>query len=269
LADLSEVEAALVSAAIAAIYPNGTSGTSAVGAPVRIYRGWPVTGPLSLDLAQGVANISVFPLPGGTQNTTRWQPIQVAQQRPKTLFANGSGISITFSGDAAAGQLAGILADNQPYVYRTQAGDTPAVVAASLVQMIGDVRACWLSGTSLTVPGAIRLIGRVTIDGITTTEWSRQVQAFRISLWCPNPLLRDQLASLLGSSFAALSFLTLNDGTSGRLRFRSTACFDDDQDAQQYRRDLIYEVEYGTTLAMTTPAMLFGDIVWAGSLTYA
>ncbi len=238
------------------------------GLPVRIYRGWPTTGPLSLDLAQGVANISVFPMPGATHNTTRWYPVQLVQTAPPTLFAATSGTTVTFSGDTAPGQLAGILADKQPFVYAPLAGDTTAVVAASLAQAIKAVRSCWLAGTSVTVPGSQHLIGRVSAAGTTTTEWCRQEQGFRVTLWCPNPALRDQLASMIGSAFSAIAFLTLADGTSGRLRYRSTACFDDDQDAQQYRRDLTYDVEYGTTQALQTPSMLFGDIVLDGSPNY-
>jgi hypothetical protein len=268
LADLSLVESALVSAITAVIYPSGTSGASVTGTPIRIYRGWPTTGPLSLDLAQGVPNISVFPVPGATRNTTRWYPIQIVQSARPTLLAAASGATVTFSGIAAAGQLAGILADNQPFVYAPLATDTPAVVAASLAQAIRAIRTCWLSGTSVTIPDAMHIIGRVSTAGTTTTEWCRQQQSFRITLWCPNPILRDQIAALIGAALSAIAFLTLADGTSGRLRYRSTASVDDDQDAQQYRRDLIYDVEYGTTQTLQSPSMLFGDVVWDGSPAY-
>jgi hypothetical protein len=52
------------------------------------------------------------------------------------------------------------------------------------------------------------------------------------------------------------------------VRYRSTACFDDDQDAQQYRRDLVYDVEYGTTFEQAAPSMLFGDLMFSGTPFY-
>jgi len=62
--------------------------------------------------------------------------------------------------------------------------------------------------------------------------------------------------------------LALADGTSGRIRFKSTTSHDDDQDAQQYRRDLVYDVEYGTTVEVAAPSMLFGDLIWSGASIY-
>jgi len=268
LADLSDVETALVSALTTAIYPNGPNLPSITGIAVRVYRGWPVMGPLANDLAGGVANISVFSMPGATRNTTRWAPRSHDTPGQVTLLVSVSGSSATFSGMAGVGQVAGLLVANQPFVYRGQAGDTPAVVAASLAQAVRSVRACWLSGTTVTVPGAASIIARVVADGSSVTEWGRQRQSFRISSWCPDPMTRDTLCGAIGANFSAISFLTLADGTSGRLRYRSTASFDDDQDAQQYRRDLVFDVEYGTTVDANAPSMLFGDLMWSGTPIY-
>jgi len=268
LADLSDVEIALVTAVSACIYPAGISEPSITGTPVRIYRGWPQPGPLAADLAQSVANISIYAVPHATHNTTRWGPVTNYTKGVITLTVRTSGNSVTFGGVGGAGQVAGVLVNNQPFAYSANAGDTPALIAAVLAQNIRLVTGCWLSGDTLTVPGVSSVIARVVANGIAATEWARQVQGFRIAAWCPSPAARDLLCSAIGGVFSAMSFLTLGDGSAGRLRYRSTQCFDDDQDAQQYRRDLIYEVEYGTSLVEAAPAMLFGDLVWAGAGTY-
>jgi hypothetical protein len=268
LADLSDVEAALVSAVTAVIYPLGVTGASVTGRPVRIYRGWPLLGPLGNDLASGVANISVFPIPNATHNTTRWAPLAHNTAGVTTLTVTVSGPSATFGGMGGSSQVAGLLVANTPFVYRGRAGDTPALVAAMMAETVRAQRACWLSGNTVSVPGVTSLVARVVADGALLTEWGRQKQGFRVSAWCPDPATRDAICSLVGSMLATQAFLTLRDGTGGRVRYRSTTCFDDDQDARQYRRDLVYDVEYGTTLEQAAPSMLFGDLMFSGTPLY-
>jgi hypothetical protein len=72
----------------------------------------------------------------------------------------------------------------------------------------------------------------------------------------------------MGSALAATSFLRLADGSGGRVRYRSGTSIDDDQDAQVYRRDLVYDVEYGTSVTGMVPSMLFGDLVMNGNGIY-
>jgi hypothetical protein len=216
-----------------------------------------------------VVNVSVFPVPGATENTTRWRPLVTTTAGVRSLSVALSGASATFLGQGGAGQLAGVLLDNEPFVYRVQDGDTPALVAAVMAGLVQQVRSCWLSGPTITVPGVSSIVARVVADGSTSTEWARQRQEFRISAWCPDPVSRDLVCGAIGSVFAATSFLALRDGSAGRLRYRATASLDDDQDARQYRRDLVYDVEYGTSLLEAAPAMLFGDLIWAGSPNYA
>ena len=102
--------------------------------------------------------------------------------------------------------------------------------------------------------------GRVTADANVLTEWCRQEQRFRVSVWCSDPGSRDRVCSMIGSAFAAQSFLVLADGTAGHVRYRSTVSIDDGQDAHLYRRDLLFDVEYGTTSVQSVASMLFGDL---------
>lgn len=268
MADLSDVESALVAAVTNAVYPNGLDQSSVLDKPVRIYRGWPLTSPLDADLAAGVSNVSVFPLDGATRNTTRWAPLISSTAGMVTLSVSTAGASATFSGVGGEGQLAGLLVDGAPFVYRGKAGDTPALVAAVLADAVRQVRPCWLSRTTVSVPGAVKFIARVVCDGILVTEWARQEQGFRVSTWCPTPALRDTLCTAIGGVLASTAFLTLADGTSGRLRYRSTTSVDEAQDAHLYRRDLVFDVEYGTTAITNAPAMLFGDLMLSGASIY-
>ena len=268
MADLSDVETALAASVVAAVYPAGEAAASVTGAPVRVYRGWPVTGALDLDLAAGIINVSVFAVPGDTRNTTRWGATTQTTQAIPSLTVQVSGNAASFGGIAGLGQVAGLLVDNQPFVYRGHVGDTPALVAAVLAQDVRAVRACWLSGVTVSVPGATRLVARVAADGIALTEWGRQEQGFRISVWCPNPTTRDVVCSAIGGALSATSFLLLADGTGGRVRYRSTTSIDDAQNAQLYRRDLVFGVEYATSVTVSAPSLLFGDVQVAGGDIY-
>jgi hypothetical protein len=269
VADVADVEAALVGAALAALYPNGTTAQSATGSPARVFRGWPTTGLLTQDRAAGGVDISVFGIPGTTRNTTRWG-VQVAElPSDPTLTVGVSGNSATFLGTASLGDLAGVLVTQTAYVYQAQPGDSAALVAAALADLIRADMICWLAQATLTIPGVSTLVARTASAVAALEEWGRQEQEFRVSVWAPSPAARDTTAAIVMQGLVPIAFLTLADGTGGRLRFHGTANLDDDQTASIYRRDMIFSVEYGTTLLNSNPTMLFGDLVYNGSVILA
>lgn len=260
MADESDVETALVTLASAALYPNGTAGSSVPGVDCRIYRGWPNATALDSDLRAGVVNVTVFPGQGPGRVTTRHQPEWEASPAAPTLTAAVSGQTVTFGGSAALGQLAGLLVDGLTYPYRTQPGDTPTAVAANLATLVRVDQIVQIAGATMTVPGAGRLLARVVADAPAQKEVRRQMQIFRVTCWCPTPANRDSAAVAIDQSLADMAFIDLPDGTQGRLIYAGTTIFDQSQDALLYRRDLLYSVEYATMLSSTQPSMLFGEI---------
>lgn len=81
MADIIDIQTALVAIASAAVYPLGISSASITGAPILLYPGWPNAAQLDTDLSVGSAHITVFP----TQiesNKTRypldWRPSSIA-----------------------------------------------------------------------------------------------------------------------------------------------------------------------------------------------
>lgn len=255
----ADAEIALTLLLEAALYPAGAAGASAIGATTRIYRGWPNAAALDADLAAGRVNVTVFPVPHATRVTTRFPTTPVANPAPPSLTVEVTGDTATFAGAATVGQLAGLLIEGQTYVYRTAANDTPALVAAILANAINATRPAIATGGSVFTPGAVP-IARTVADATTTTELRRQRQTFRVTAWCPTPDLRDAACAAIDPVFAATPFLTLADGSPARLTFRSTTTFDQSQDAALYRRDLLYAVEFPTTLVASQPSMLFGTV---------
>jgi hypothetical protein len=255
----ADAENALALLAATALYPTGLAGPSAVAATVRIFRGWPNAAALDADLAAGRVNVTIFPVPGATRVTTRYPVAPIANPATPTLTVSVTANTATFSGTALPGQLAGLLVEGQPYVYRTAEGDTPALVAAILAAAVNANRPALASGASVFTPGTIPA-ARTVADATATTELRRQVQTFRITAWCPTPDLRDAICATLDPVFAATPFLTLSDGSAARLAFTTTTTFDQSQDASLYRRDLLYTVEFPTTLVASQPSMLFGTV---------
>jgi hypothetical protein len=261
MADQADVETALVSLLAGVLYPNGTQAVSAVGVPCRVYRGSPNSASLDADPANGVVNVTVFPEAGLHRVTTRY-PAEwvVAAALSPTLSVSVDGETARISGTAGAGQLVGLLADQASVVHRTRAGDTPESVAASLVALLRVYRPALVTGATVIVPGVVRLVGRVTTDQTARRETRRQVQRFRITLWCPDPATRDAVAAPLDAALSGQAFIALADGTSARLCFVSSTVTDRAQDLSLYRRDLLYAVEYATTQTAELPCMVFGDI---------
>ncbi len=268
MADLCDVEAALVAAILGVAVPGSGPFPLLGGVAVRVYRGTPEVSALSQDAARCVVDITVFPVPEATRNTTRWGSLSTTSSIAAGLSVTLAGQTAIFSGVAVAGELAGVLVDGQPYVYQAQAGDSADLIAAALGQEVRAQQVAWVQNGSLTIPGATTLVARTAGVASVFEECARQEQDFRVSVFAPSPAARDTVCRALGSALSIVAFLTLADGTAGRLRYQKTASFDGDQVASIYRRELVYSVEYGTTITLLTPAMLFGDLVYNETSIY-
>jgi len=260
MADQSDVETALAAQIEAVVYPPGTGDAGLGGLVGRVYRGWPNPAALDADLAAGVVNITVFPLDDARNTTRYFDTWMVPDPVPVTLAVIVAGETVSFSGSAASGQLAGVLADNAGYIYRTRTGDTPALVAANIAVALRTKRIAQLSGASVTIPGVGRLFGRAVADQSALWQVRRQRQDFRITCWCPDYASRDAVAAAVDVALAQQHFLALADGSRGQLVFVRSQTSDAGENATLYRRDLIYAVEYPTTVIQTLPSMLFGDL---------
>ena len=79
-----------------------------------------------------------------------------------------------------------------------------------------------------------------------------------VSVWCPTPVGRDGLAAAIDNALSNMDWLPLADGSVGRLLYHGTIETDESENANLYRRNLDYTVEYPTTMQMSGPQMLFG-----------
>jgi hypothetical protein len=270
MADISDVDAAIVNLINSIVYPNGKTSPSVVlgdlGTPmtVRIYEGWPEPDSLDADLAPNLKSnppalsttmhISVFPRPGSEKNTTRWPPVYVttAVETPTvTAAVTGQG-QVTIGGAGAAGitqWVTVIVGWRGALSVPVAATDTATLVAANLAT---GLTAAGFPATSV---GAVLTITAGSIVnalvGFTNTEvaaWSQQQGQVQISIWAPSPVSRTNAALLLKPVFDQTTFLTMPDTTASRFRYHTTWMLDASEKVQIYRRDLVYDVEYNGTV---------------------
>ena len=255
--DRAEVEQALAAEIASALYPNGAESDSVVGVVCRIYRGWPVSGALEADLARGMAQITVQPMAGSFRNTTRYSAEWQGEPPEATLTVSVDDDTVTFDGAPASGQAVGVLVDGLTYVYRVQPGDTPEMVASSVASLIAPNREADTYDAMVSIPNARGLLARVVSDGQGGRELRRQVAGFRVTLWCPDPGVRDLVAGVVDLALADQVFMDVG-GWDCRLRCSGGSSTDASSEAGVWRRDLIYSIEYPTTTSEALPAMLFG-----------
>jgi len=268
MADQSDVENALVSQIQAILYPNGFAATSAIGAVCRVYRGWPLSAALNADLAAGLVNCSVLPVANSVKPVTSFNDGWVGDVIAPGMSATASGDSVTFAGTAGAGQLAGMLVNGVPYVYRSEAGDCLANVAAALAALISETIEAFSTGATVYVPSAASISGVTAANFSLWQEIRRQRQEFSIAIYSPTPQLRDTATALVDLSLAGKKFIGLTDGSDCRILFKNTVSQDQNQVADVYRRDLIYQAEYATTVTMTSAQMMFGGLGINGVTNY-
>jgi hypothetical protein len=96
-------------------------------------------------------------------------------------------------------------------------------------------------------------------------ETRRQEQQIWVIIWCPNPRVRDQIASAIDAGIAnmldqfgrpTIQF-QLSDGSWAIVRYQGSRTDDAPQQANLWRRDLRYRIEYATTLLQQQPEVLF------------
>lgn len=252
MADISDVENALVTLIAQTLYPNGTSAASATGIRTAVYAGWPGSADLDSDLralskglSSGLLHVTVYPSDMERVTTRYLRQWRVVNAPAPTLTVAVSGLIATIGGTVSTPQNVMLMVNGQPYVYAVQASDTLASIATALATLIpGAISA----GAVVTIPATKRLdAGRVGAAGTSILELGRQERVFQIIIWADKPANRAATGALLDAALRDVIRLTMPDSTVATLRYRGTKENDMLQKAALYRRDLLYTVEYATT----------------------
>jgi hypothetical protein len=111
---------------------------------------------------------------------------------------------------------------------------------------------------------SVGITARVGAIGSVIREIKRQKRGLQITFWCPTPALRDAIVPPCDVVLADTDYLSLPDGTLGRLIYVRSMVSDRVEREGLYRRDLIYSVEYGTTETMSAPTVVTQKFILAG-----
>ena len=232
------------------------------GNPLRLYRGWPVSTRLVEGVRAGHTHVTVFADTAMARNTTRYlaQDFALSPPAPPTLLLRAIDNLLTVNGEPAAGYLCGVLlgplGSGVGYSYRVLDGDTCEDVAGALA---GQIDGATLEGVVVTMPTDIA-VARVVQDVTSAIEVRRQDQVFRLCFWSPSPQIRDVVVAAADVAMARLSRITLASGWSVYVRYHGTRVEDASGQAEVWRRDLMFSVEYPTAATTTTTQMLFGYV---------
>lgn len=251
MADLSDVEQALVTLIAQTMYPNGTAQPSVANVPCVVYAGWPTASRLDDDLVAGKVHITVFPRPeerNTTRYSTEWQQLSL---NTATITLTISGQTITVGGAMPAPFTAHnvmAMVNGKPYVYAVQAIDTLTSIATALAALINADVTASSAGAVITIPAPARIsAARVGITGTAIREIRRQERTFQITIWADTPAHRDAVSQPIDVALTVAQFLTMPDTTGARLIYKGSPVSDAQEKANLYRRDLLYSVEYATT----------------------
>lgn len=267
MADISDVEQAIVDLIAGELYPNGLTRGSVIDADCRIYRGWPNKAGLEADLKSGTVNVNVFPVSGG-RNVTRypldWQGEPMAAP---TLTATASNTVVTFGGTPAVGQIVALIVDRVAWSYQVQATDTLPSVAAALAALINQARSAMASGATVTIPASHSITARIGMTGTSIREVARFVRQIRVTVWAPDPQTRDRFGSIIKPLLMATLRLTMPDGTSARLIAGADGDMDDGlQKERVYRTTIFLSVEYAITQTEADTPVLIDTLNLTGGI---
>lgn len=251
MSDLSDVQNALVNVISGIAYPNGVAAASITGVPVRIYAGWPIPLQLDADLKAGICHISVYPRPEES-NTTRydntWHP---ATLNVATLTLAIQGQTVLVGG--AIPPLGNphnlvVVANGVPVIYAAQPSDSLLSIAAGLAALLAvNIPGTSSSGAVVTLPAnAVLTAVRVGVTGTVMKEIRRQERLIQIGIWADSPAHRDAISQPIDLDLAARTFLSMPDTSAARLRYKGSPVTDVYEKSTIFRRDLLYDVEYGT-----------------------
>jgi len=268
MADLSDVENAVVTEVAGALYPNGIGEPSAIGVSCRVYRGWPAPAALNSDLAIGIVNVTVFPASKPDEVLDCYFDTEYANVVPASLMVYATGDRVRFSGLVRRNEVVGLLVDGVPFVYEVQGGDTIERIAANIAAMVRGSRIAILSGSMLTIPGAVTLTARIVTNGTVFRQIRRQRRELMICCWCPTPTLRDSVSALVDLGLMASPFIDLGDGTETHVRYVSTQIYDQSLNALLYRRDLCYSFGFTMIRSSVASVMLIGSLIRNADTTF-
>lgn len=258
MADLSEVSDALRDLCQSIIYPDGTSNPSVINSDVKIYSGWPIPKTLDEDVIAGISHISIFS-EGKERNTTRF--LQNYDYLPAeiptiVLEVDDNAVEILGINTPSVSQWCTLIVNGTTYTYTVQPTDTLNQIAINLAALIPSATAF---STTITIPGAYKIIARVGTNADVQYETKRQERCFEIHVWAPDYTKRDALSKYLDTFLPQRYHFELSDQWA-KLTYSGSHQIDNCEKTILYRRIMYYNVEYGTNFRVNAPVITSTEV---------
>jgi hypothetical protein len=92
-------------------------------------------------------------------------------------------------------------------------------------------------------------------EGTGALEIERLTETVQVTIWASSPTLRDTIAKYLVPGMALVTRLAMPDGSQAIMTRSGAVQIDKDQKTNLYRRDLLYSINYATTLLVAQTAV--------------
>lgn len=253
MADLTDVENYLVNAVSMAVYPNGTSNPSVAGINAMVYAGYPTPPQLDADFSptnpspRAHININFLMDKDSSNILNGWQTTNI-NAPTLTLTVNLQLGTITVGGIVSVPENCAITVNTKIYTYSVQSFDTLFSIAYNIAALIPNAT---VLDNVVTVPNAYLLLARIGSTGTAINAVGQQQAVFKITVLAPSNAYRTAFSAAIQGYLDANYRFTLPDTTGANLVYKTSKKFDEYQKTIIYRRDLMYQVTYYTTIQNT------------------
>jgi hypothetical protein len=270
MADVSDVAAGLANTIAVALWPGMNAPnpanltrtqivSNAVQLAARVITDWPSPDKLTKDFAANGVVVSIYTVPGNSRDTTGyatgWQSVKAV---PITVNTTVAANSVTFDGTGTAGQVVGVGYGLTGWAFRLTGSTAPTDLATAFAATIPGASA---SGAVLTLATSLPVMAPVVSDSLQFKLQSSQVQRFSLQTWAPTRAAADAIGKIINVAMASTRAIPMPDGSfANKPKYMGTDPHTMDEKASIFRRDEVWEVEYITTVPLTTTGILFGSI---------
>lgn len=244
MSSIDDVQNAMVGVITPAIYPNGTSNPSIVGANVYVAPGDFLKEEIDAGLLLGYSYVEVFAINAMTRSTTRLRRAYVDPViNPPTLTLTTVGNVVTVGGTITAGEAAMVIVHGTGYATKVLLGSTTTTIAAALAALIPGATSV---GPVLTTTD-YRTVARVSTQGVARQILFSREAVVRVRVKAPNASKRNTIANAIDLAFGINGYyLQMPDLIAASIKPRSMAENNMMELANLLFRDLLYLVEYHT-----------------------
>lgn len=249
MAEITAIADEIASVIASALYPDGET-ESVVGAPVKLYPGWPNATDLDADMRLGTCHVTVYPTQAGGKAEQVFEREQPAAPPVHGISATVSGSSITFSGIPTSGEYVSLIVEGRK-AYSRVGATLGAILTALLADILPDFPGSTLVGSVLTVNGAFEFTVRSGAPVQMVKPVWRHEQGFQISVWAPNPELRSAIGQAVNVALATTSRLALDDCSYANISLGKSIDSDSREAGLIYRRDVMTMIQFATVETFT------------------